>query len=262
MPTRRRTSRRRTLPQKRGNNIVIYAVIIILALSLLIWVISLIPLQVWIYLLIIAGLLALVAVVGVIIVAIHRAQGHLGEQVVSVVPSPTQRRRGTTPRQPSTYQQGYRANDQAFWHDMRNFKTRGDLFNLTPPQFEGICANLLETIGYTEVEHVGKSRDRGVDIRAIDPGGKRTIAQCKQHNIGVKATSGEFQAFIGAISHHRAEKGIFFTTSEFTPEVVAMNKDGQHGVMLVDGNMLVRLMQQSETLSDQRRNNQPYQDQK
>lgn len=248
MPTRRRT-RRRTLRPTRGNNFIIYFVIIVLAFSLLIWAISLIPVQVWLYLLIVVGVLALVAVAWGIVFLVHRGQGQTSEEIISVAPTTRMRRRVTS--QPSTYQQGYQSTDQSFWQAMKNLKTRGDLFNLTYTQFEHACADVLRSLGYTEVERTGKAGDRGVDIRAIDPNGKKTIAQCKQHNIGIKANSGEFQAFIGAMSHHRAQRGIFFTTSEFTPEVMAMNKDGNHGVLLIDGKMLVQLIHQVEALQDQ-----------
>lgn len=112
-----------------------------------------------------------------------------------------------------------------------------ELLALTPKQFEHAVAHLLHDLGYRHVRHVGKSRDLGADLTAITPDGQRAVIQCKRLAPGSKIGSPDIQTFIGmALVHHRAERGIFVTTAEFTGPAIELA--GQHRIDLWDGTVL------------------------
>ena len=48
------------------------------------------------------------------------------------------------------------------------------------PDFELYCAGILPRMGYTNVEWIGRGRDGGLDILAVDPDGDRAGVQCKR----------------------------------------------------------------------------------
>ena len=73
--------------------------------------------------------------------------------------------------------------------------------------------------GFTQVVLAGRSGDRGVDVMAIDPAGKRTIVQCKQwltNNVG----STPIQRLDSFARTRNAQRKILVTTSDFTPQGV------------------------------------------
>jgi restriction system protein len=112
-----------------------------------------------------------------------------------------------------------------------------ELLALTPKQFEHAMAHLLQDLGYRHVRHVGKSRDLGVDLTATTPDGQRAVIQCKRHAPGSRIGSPDIQTFIGmALVHHKAERGIFVTTAEFSGPAIALA--GQHPIDLWDGTFL------------------------
>ena len=52
----------------------------------------------------------------------------------------------------------------------------------------------------------------------------------------------ELQAFIGALAGVAAQKGVFVTTSTFSPQAVAYLRTVQQRVILIDGERLAELM--------------------
>ena len=54
----------------------------------------------------------------------------------------------------------------------------------------------------------------------------------------------ELQAFVGALSGVSAQKGVFVTTSRFSPSAIDYLKTVQQRVITVDGDRLVDLMVQ------------------
>ncbi|MBU4492415.1 MAG: restriction endonuclease [Euryarchaeota archaeon] len=117
------------------------------------------------------------------------------------------------------------------------------LNSLSPYDFEKFARRLLEVYGFEDVNVTQKSRDGG-----IDGNGKLRVGlaimnvafQCKkwQGNVGRQ----EVDKFRGAIQGE-FEQGIFFTTSDFTPEARdASLKKGAVPIVLLNGESIVSLM--------------------
>lgn len=126
---------------------------------------------------------------------------------------------------------------------IRRLGTLGDLLSLTPPEFETAVAGVLASDSYRRVRVVGKSADLGVDIACFDHRGRPVVVQCKRHAPGIAVGSGEVQRFLGSITHAGAHRGLLVTTSLFSGPAVALA--GQHGIDLVDGEALVRMVQRA-----------------
>lgn len=123
------------------------------------------------------------------------------------------------------------------------------LLALTPTQFEHAIGSLLSDFGYRDVAHSGMSGDLAADLVCRDQQGRSVVVQCKRHAPGMPVGSPAVQAFIGMMSvHHRAERGIFVTTSTFTGPAVALARE--HNLELIDG---VRLAELIRNLDKRRR---------
>jgi HJR/Mrr/RecB family endonuclease len=119
-------------------------------------------------------------------------------------------------------------------------RTYAEFLALTPRQFELAVGSLLRDIGYRGVTHVGGSGDLSADLRCRDDKGRSVVVQCKRHAPGISVGSRDMQAFIGMIAvHHRAERGIFVTTSDFTGPAAELAHE--HGIDLIDGARLAAL---------------------
>lgn len=120
------------------------------------------------------------------------------------------------------------------------------LMKLSPSQFEVLVVRLLVAMGYggstrDAGEALGKSGDNGVDgVVKQDPLGlDKVYLQAKrwQDNVG----SQEVRNFAGSLSYHKASKGVFITTSEFSSN--AKNTAQQIGnIILIGGQRLSQLM--------------------
>lgn len=120
------------------------------------------------------------------------------------------------------------------------------LGSVSPAYFETIVLDVLHGMGYganrNDLQRVGKSGDRGIDgIISLDRLGlEKVYVQAKQwqsNNIG----SPELQAFYGALAGQQANKGVFITTSKFTPAALSFASTVQ-GIVLIDGHYLAQLM--------------------
>jgi len=101
-------------------------------------------------------------------------------------------------------------------------------------------ADLLQSLGYRDVERVGGAGDRGVDITCVDPAGRGVAVQCKQYRPNGKVGSKDMQNFVGMITRfHRSDLGLFVTTAGYTSEAQAI----AHGadVEIIDGPTLGRM---------------------
>ena len=114
-----------------------------------------------------------------------------------------------------------------------------------PEFFERLIIELLRAMRYGVDEDagqvLGKSGDGGVDgVVNQDPLGlDRVYVQAKRytdHNVQPK----EIRDFSGALQLKKAQKGIFFTTSSFTPD--AQKTAEKLGIRTVDGEELADLM--------------------
>ena len=117
-----------------------------------------------------------------------------------------------------------------------------------PPRFfERLVLDVLRAMGYGGVgedstSHLGQSGDEGVDgvIREDELGLDLIYVQAKRWANPVGRP--EIQKFFGALHGKRASKGVFITTSSFTPEARAYADGVTPRIILVDGHQLARLM--------------------
>jgi restriction system protein len=115
----------------------------------------------------------------------------------------------------------------------------------TPQFFEVLVLDLLHAMGYgtsrSDLQHVGKSGDGGIDgIISLDRLGlEKVYIQAKrwQQSIGRP----DIQGFHGALAGQRAKKGVFITTSAFTPHALEFARSVE-GIVLIDGTRLASLM--------------------
>lgn len=123
------------------------------------------------------------------------------------------------------------------------------LGNVSPGYFETIVLDLLHRMGYgasrADLQRVGGSGDGGIDgVISLDRLGlEKVYVQAKrwQGNVGRP----ELQAFYGALAGQKAKKGVFITTSDFTPHAIDFAKSVD-GMVLIDGLRLVGLMIEHE----------------
>lgn len=113
---------------------------------------------------------------------------------------------------------------------------------LTPDQFEMAVGDLLSQAGFRQMRLVGGPGDLGADLLCRDASGRPVVVQCKRYAPEKRVGSQAVQTFIGMVAiHHRAHRGIFVTTSEFTTPAIELARE--HGLLLIDGQALVALAQ-------------------
>ncbi len=117
----------------------------------------------------------------------------------------------------------------------------------SPDFFERLIVDLLLKMGYGYDNNsgivVGGSHDNGIDgiINEDKLGLSLIYLQAKRNSYSNKVGRPELQAFVGAMQN--IQKGVFITTSEFTPEAVRyVECQQQKNLKLIDGKMLTRLM--------------------
>ena len=119
------------------------------------------------------------------------------------------------------------------------------LARVSPKYFETIVLDLLHKMGYgasrTDLQRVGGAGDGGIEgIISLDRLGlEKVYVQAKrwQNTVGRP----EVQAFYGALAGQRAAKGVFITTSAFSPQALEFAKSVER-IVLVDGARLANLM--------------------
>lgn len=119
------------------------------------------------------------------------------------------------------------------------------LHQCSPAFFEVIVLDVLHAIGYgtsrKDLERVGRSNDGGIDgIISLDRLGlEKVYVQAKRW----KSTVGrpDVQGFYGALAGQRARKGVFITTSAYSPQAIDFAASVE-GVILIDGRRLAQLM--------------------
>jgi restriction system protein len=119
----------------------------------------------------------------------------------------------------------------------------------SPSFFETIVLDVLHRMGYgasrADLQRVGGSGDGGIDgVISLDKLGlEKVYVQAKrwQQTVGRP----EVQAFYGALAGQRANKGVFITTSTYTPQAVEFARSVER-IVLVDGKRLAELMMDHE----------------
>jgi len=123
-----------------------------------------------------------------------------------------------------------------------------DHIGTTDPQFfELLVLDVLVAMGYggkreEAAEHLGRTSDGGVDgvIQEDRLGLDSIYVQAKQWANPVGRP--EIQKFVGALEGQQASKGVFITSSRFSPEAEQYAKGVRARVILIDGLRLASLM--------------------
>lgn len=124
-------------------------------------------------------------------------------------------------------------------------KTLGELLALTPRQFEEAVGEVLGDNGFRDVKHVGGSGDLSADLMCRDDRGRLVAVQCKRYSPGIRIGSRDIQEFIGMMAvHHRADGGVFITTTEFTQPAIDLAR--RHGITLIGGQELTRMIEKGQ----------------
>ncbi|OFX70150.1 MAG: restriction endonuclease [Bacteroidetes bacterium GWE2_29_8] len=117
----------------------------------------------------------------------------------------------------------------------------------SPKFFEQLVVKLLLTMGYggslqDAGSIVGQVGDGGIDgvIKEDKLGLDAIYLQAKrwEGTVGAK----EIRDFVGSLVGHKANKGVFITTSSFTKDAKNYVTTIQHKVVLLDGDALAQLM--------------------
>ena len=123
------------------------------------------------------------------------------------------------------------------------------LQRVTPESFERIVLDLLRAMGYgqgdvDESEVTGGSGDGGIDgwIRKDALGLDKIYIQAKRHDEKGTVRPHDVRDFIGALSRHEGAKGVFVTTSRFTPAAKKEVGLNPKNIALIDGKEFALLM--------------------
>jgi len=133
-----------------------------------------------------------------------------------------------------------------------NLKTEllDQIKSCSPQFFEKLVVDLLIRMGYggsrkDAGEAIGKSGDEGIDgVINEDKLGLDTIyiqAKRWQGTVGRP----EIQKFVGALHGKHAHKGIFITTSSYSPDAISYASSVESKIILIDGSRLADLMIES-----------------
>jgi restriction endonuclease Mrr len=127
-------------------------------------------------------------------------------------------------------------------------KTLGDLLVLSASEFEHRVADLFVLDGYSNVQITGGSGDLMADITCTSPDGEKVVVQCKRYARDHNVSSPEIQKFAGMVyAYHKADKGLFITTSSFTKPAIELGK-ALH-IELIDGERLCQYFLKAEQVS-------------
>lgn len=129
---------------------------------------------------------------------------------------------------------------------LHKIKTLQEIKQVSWQEFEQPTATYYRELGYF-AEHIGKAGpDGGVDLK-LSQNGKTTLVQCKRftgRSIGVQA----IREFFGVVVAEGADKGIFVTTNDFTPEAMAFGLS-QATLELIPGIRFAQMVQNLQTAS-------------
>ncbi len=125
-----------------------------------------------------------------------------------------------------------------------------DRIRAAPPDFfERLIVSLLLSMGYggsaaNAGRALGRSGDDGVD-GVIDQdalGLDRVYIQAKRYANGNNIGSGAIRDFFGSLDRHKAAKGLFVTTSDFSPAARETAEFLSKRIVLIDGEQLTMMM--------------------
>ncbi len=118
----------------------------------------------------------------------------------------------------------------------------------SPAFFEQLVVDLLVAMGYggsraDAGKAVGHSGDGGIDgvIKEDRLGLEEVCIQAKRL-AGGSIGRDTVQAFAGSLEGHKARKGVFITTAQFSAHAVDYVKQIEKHIVLIDGQRLTELM--------------------
>ena len=122
----------------------------------------------------------------------------------------------------------------------------------SPEFFERLIVDLLLSMGYggsradKAGRTLGRSGDDGVDglIDQDALGLDRVYIQAKRYATGNNIGSSAIRDFFGSLDRHKASKGLFVTTSTFSPSAKQTAEFLSKRIVLIDGDQLTALMVQ------------------
>ena len=114
--------------------------------------------------------------------------------------------------------------------------------SLSDQGFENLVLKLFKKMEYGDPKHTGKSGDHGIDgiIGQDKLGLEKIYVQAKkwQNPVGER----ELRDFVGSLQAKHTQKGIFITTSNFSPSARQWIRDAHVNVILIQGTMLTELL--------------------
>ncbi len=118
-----------------------------------------------------------------------------------------------------------------------------------PDFFERLIVGLLLSMGFGGTaadagRALGRSGDDGVD-GVVDQdalGLDRVFVQAKRYSTGNNIGSAAIRDFFGSLDRHKATKGLFVTTSSFSPSARETAEFLSKRIVLIDGEQLTKLM--------------------
>ncbi|WP_406276343.1 restriction endonuclease [Nocardia sp. NBC_00881] len=109
--------------------------------------------------------------------------------------------------------------------------------DMNDKQFEHALAALCRAGGCREVQVCGGAGDRGADVTAVTPDGRRLIVQAKRYNIRRPVGDREMQQLAGGLlTWHQFDLAVLVATSTFTK--AARETAARNGIRLVDNKTL------------------------
>ncbi len=119
----------------------------------------------------------------------------------------------------------------------------------SPAFFESLIIDLLVKMGYggshrNATAKLGRSGDGGVDgvINQDILGLDRVYIQAKRYALNASVGRPDVQAFTGSLVGLGANKGVFVTTSTFSPQAIEFIARIPQSIILIDGKKLTELM--------------------
>jgi len=115
---------------------------------------------------------------------------------------------------------------------------------LNPYKFEQLVGQLLEAMGYEQVEVTKASGDKGVDVIGQVQVGITTITEVVQvKRMQNTITRPYIDQLRGALPYHKAIRGTLITTGQFAPICAdAALFPGAAPITLIDGDRLLELL--------------------
>ena len=119
----------------------------------------------------------------------------------------------------------------------------------SPEFFERLIVSLLLSMDFGGTvsdagRALGRTGDDGVD-GVVDQdalGLDRVYIQAKRYALGNNVGSGAIRDFFGSLDRHKATKGLFVTTSTFSPSAIETAQYLSKRIVLIDGDQLAKLM--------------------